>query len=93
MFCGLRLESLVEFPNSSSAGETYREELLSAQVGPGGLQVLREGVRLSLPQADLQRQHPQPPHGGAVLRLQGSSLRGSEYPLHCLHVCFDVGVL
>lgn len=65
----------------SPDGEADWEELLSPQVGSGGLQVLREGVRLPLAQTDLQRQHPQPPHGGAVVRLQSASIRRPEYPL------------
>lgn len=67
-----------------SAGQVDREELLPSQVGAGGLQVVRAGLRLSLPEADLQRGHPQPAHGGAVLRLQGAALRRPQYPLPAL---------
>lgn len=62
------------------AGEIDWEELLPAQVSPGGLQVLCTGVRLSFAQSDLQRQHAQPPHGGALLRLQSAPLRRPQYP-------------
>lgn len=64
-----------------SAGETYRKELLPPQVCPGGLQVLREGLWFPLAQTDLQHQHPEPPHGGALIWIQSSSICWSQYPL------------
>lgn len=79
-----RTEDFFFFFPARPAGQADREELLPAQVGPGGLQVVREGLRLPLAQTDLQRQHPQPPHGGAVLWLQSSSVRRPEYPFAAL---------
>ena len=63
-----------------SDGEVNREELFPTQVCPGGLQGVRQSLRLALAQADLQREYPQPAHGGTVLRLQGPPLRRPQYP-------------
>ena len=56
------------------------EELLSARVGAGRLQVVRTRLRRAQSEGDLWRHQTGPDRHCQVIRLQGGALRGLEYP-------------